>query len=102
VNYQLDAYEPYSAEQGEGTERPLVRRVMAIPAFRAAYIAAYRDALTTFLAETYLLTRVTALEQLMVGAASAGDATRVQNAADEMRTFISARHANVSAELDGL
>jgi hypothetical protein len=75
---------------------------MAIPAFRAAYIAAYRDALTTFLAETYLLTRVTALEQLMVGAASAGDATRVQNGADEMRTFISARHANVSAELDGL
>lgn len=102
VLYQLDAYEPYSAEQGEGTERPLIRRILAVPAFRAAYIAAYRDALTTFLDETYLLARVTALEQLLVDAASAGDATRVQSAADEMRQFISAKHAHASTELDGL
>lgn len=102
VFYQFDAYEPYSAEQGEGTERPLIRRVMAHPPFRAAYVAAYRQAMTTFLDANYLTTRVDALEQLLTGAASTSDRTRVQSSSDEMRQFIQARSNHVTNQLVGL
>jgi hypothetical protein len=102
VFYQFDDYQDYDAEDGEGMNRPLVRRIMALPAYRDAYVAAYREALTTYLDADYLVARVTALEQLLLNAASADDDSRVTSAANDMRQFIQAKHANVSAELDAL
>ncbi len=102
IFYQFGNHEPYAAEDGEGTERPLIRRVMAHPAFRDAYVAAYRQAMTTFLDHDYLLNRLDALEQLLVNAASTSDRTRVESSTQTMRQFIDERHAYVTDVLDNL
>lgn len=100
--YQLDGHEPYEAEQGEGTERPLVRRLLRCARFREAYVASYRQALKTFLDKQYLLDRVDALEALLVAAASSEDRDAVVSSSAEMRQFIEARFGLVKAEIDGM
>jgi spore coat protein CotH len=99
IFYQFDAYEPYRLSDNEGEERPLVRRLLAIPALRTAYVAAYRSALTTFLAKDYLLGRVAALNTLLMGHASPADAKLLTKATTDMQAFVDARYAAVSAEL---
>jgi hypothetical protein len=99
IYYQLDAYEPYRVSENEGQERPLVRRLLAIPALRSAYVAAYRAALETFLAKEYLLGRIAALNTLLMAHASAADARLLAKATNDMQAFVEARFAAVSAQL---
>jgi spore coat protein CotH len=99
IYYQLDAYEPYRVSENEGQERPLVRRLLALPALRSAYVAAYRTALETFLAKDYLLGRIAALNTLLMAHASAADARLLAKATSDMQAFVDARFAAVSAQL---
>jgi spore coat protein CotH len=102
VFYQMDQHEHYQQSSGEGTARPLVRRMLKVPAFRAQYVQNYKAALGTYLDETYLLARVDALEALLERHASGADRETLNESADTMREFITERFDNVSAELSGL
>jgi hypothetical protein len=99
VFYQIDAYEPYMLSENEGQERPLVRRLLKIPALRAAYLTTYRAALTSYLAKDYLLGRIAALDALLRAHASAADARLLVRATADMQAFVTARFDVVSAEL---
>ena len=102
VFYQLDAHEGYQMSSGEGTERPLVRRMLKVPSIRARYVENYKAALGSYLSESFLLARIDALEALLETKASDGDRESVNESADTMREFVSARFERVSAELSGL
>jgi spore coat protein CotH len=103
VLYQFDRFVDYRGRlPEEGTNRPLVTRVMKVPAFRAAYIARYKTALTTFLAKDYLLAQVAKLQTIIAGAAQANEMDTVNSTRKEIEDFITARSASVSSELAGL
>lgn len=100
IFYQFDKFEEYSGRHPEeGTERPLVRRMMKVPAFRSAYVARYREALGTFLDKDYLLGRVDKLSKLLASVASSGEATTLQDSTSDIRNFISKRSASVTTQL---
>jgi spore coat protein CotH len=102
VFYQLDAHQGYQMSRGEGTERPLVRRMLRIPAIRARYVQNYKAALGSYLSESYLLARIDALESLLEEHASSGDRETLNESSDTMRHFVSERFERVSEELSGL
>lgn len=102
VFYQFDGYESYDANPGEGTERPLVRRIMEHQQYRDAYVAAYRQALTTYLDRDYLIGRVDSLQSLLSNYASFEDSELLVESSDEIREFINARHSAVSEQLNSL
>jgi spore coat protein CotH len=102
VFYQLDAHQGYQMSRGEGTERPLVRRMLKIPAIRARYVQNYQAALGSYLNESYLLSRIDALESLLEEHASSGDRETLSESSDTMRNFVSERFERVSEELSGL
>lgn len=102
VFYQLDAHEDYQMSRGEGSERPLVRRMLKIPSIRARYVQNYKAALGTYLNENFLLSRIDALEALLEEHASSGDRATLNETSDTMRAFVSERFARVSEELSGL
>ncbi len=49
--YQFDEYEAYDLQPQEGSERPLVRRMMKFGTFRNAYVDEYKKALSSYLNE---------------------------------------------------
>jgi spore coat protein H len=99
IFYQFDGYEPYGGHDEEGTERPLATRMMLHAQFRDAYVARYREVLTTFLDRDYLLGRVDALTELVRPYAPAGDMADFDDANVDVREFIQLRSEIVSAQL---
>lgn len=99
IFYQLDRFESYQVSMNEGQERPLVRRLLKIPALRSAYLQTYKAALTSFLERGYLLDRVSKLENLLKSQASAQDLEELEDSTADVRAFIEARFSNVSAQL---
>lgn len=99
VFFQFDSHEPYDQHVEEGTERPLVRRMMVHDVFRQAYLNEYRRALGSHLDLDYLLARVDALEALVVAHAPPGGAASIQQSASSIRAFVRDRHDNVTREL---
>ncbi|HET9955764.1 MAG TPA: CotH kinase family protein, partial [Polyangiaceae bacterium] len=87
IFYQLDAFESYQLSMNEGQERPLVRRLLKIPAIRTAYLQAYKTALTTYLEKTYLLNRISRLQALVEAQASADELMELQDARSDMQQF---------------
>jgi len=102
VFYQFDQHEPYGEHAEEGTERPLVRRMMVHDQFRDAYVDEYRSALSRHLERDYLLERIDALESLLSDYASDHDSAALHDASEEMREFVRTRTSVVTAELDQL
>jgi spore coat protein H len=102
VFYQLDAHQGYQMSRGEGTERPLVRRLLKIPSIRARYVQSYKSALGSYLSESFLLSRIDALEALLEQHASGADRETLNESSDTMRQFVSERFESVSEELSGL
>jgi hypothetical protein len=87
IFYQLDQYESYQLSENEGTERPLVRRLMKVQAY---------------LEKGYLTARVDKLEALLDQKASDGDRQKLHDADHEIRDFVNQRFDRVSGELSGL
>lgn len=100
VFYQLDGFIDYPGRHAEeGTARPLVRRMMRVGAFRSAYLARYREALSTFLSEPYLIERVRLLSDLLAQSLGPEEAGRNDQVRAEIERFIIERSANVRAQL---
>jgi len=99
--YQFDKYEPYARRDGEGTERPLVRRMMEHARFREAYKARYREALATFLSRDALLKHMAALFALLERYASSEDLGQLKQTRADIEKFIKERWTHIDRELAG-
>jgi spore coat protein H len=98
---QFDKFEDYEGRSAEeGTARPLVTRMMAIPSFRAAYVARYRQALGSFLDENYLSQRVKALAAVVEKEIPETEKEDFNSSVVDIQQFIQKRSANVKAELE--
>lgn len=103
VIFQFDAFQDYPGRHPEeGTVRPLITRTMGVAEFRSAYLARYREALASFLAPDYLLSRIDSLEALLVPMAPAGDLETLTESTEQIREFVRARNTSVVSELKGL
>jgi spore coat protein H len=100
VFYQFDKFVEYKGRQAaEGTARPLVTRMMKVPAFRSAYVARYRAALKGFLAQDYLMTMVAKFSAIAAAAAQPDELPLLEEERADVEEFIGLRVASVSAEL---
>ncbi len=99
IFYQFDEFEWYGMEDGEGTERPLVTKMMLHPEFRDAYIAKYKELLSGVLNEDYIKNRASHLSNLLLSIASEEDRYEVEDANEEIQSFVSERSANVRGQL---
>jgi len=99
-NLALSEYAPPHAE--EGTERPLVRRLMTLDGQQQAYLERYRELSGTILSEAYLDQRADALLAIVEPEISQADRSRLDANDQALRTFIQQRTQNVEAELDAL
>lgn len=97
----------------EGTQRPLAWRIMAVPRFEAAYVARYRELMTSILSETYLHSRIDALAALaeplltdaLTGERRSGPTTErsdFEEATTDLREFVTERVAAVNREIASL
>ncbi|MFY0599468.1 MAG: CotH kinase family protein [Cyclobacteriaceae bacterium] len=98
IFYQFDKYEPYNLQPQEGSERPLVRKMMMHESFRNAYILEYQKALKTYLKESTLVSMIDSLKTLVTPSASASDLSTYTNEVRDMKNFISNRTRLVAAE----
>lgn len=87
---------------GEGTERPLVRRMMAVPELRQRYVERYRELLDGILGVEYLQNRIRALDDLVSPYAHGEDQGDLDRATEDMLSFVQRKHDFVRAELDAL
>jgi spore coat protein CotH len=100
VFFEFDAFEEYPGRlPEEGTARPLTTRMMRVPELRDAYLSRYRQALSSFLAETYLLSRIDDLEALLLPVTPAADLESLTDSTQQIRDFVTQRTASVTAEL---
>jgi hypothetical protein len=99
---QLDKYEPYKGQPNEGTERPLVRRMMEHDEFKTGYIREYAAAMKTYLGASVIVARIDSLAAVIRKNAS-GDELKYFNASvDAMKTFLESRYVHVQRQLDSL
>ena len=99
IFYQFDEFEPYELQEGESEDRPLVRRMMAYPKFRDAYIARYKELMSGVLDADYIKDRATRLTELVVGVAGDEDKYTAQDAEGEILEFAARRFENVQGQL---
>jgi hypothetical protein len=95
-----DYYPP--PHEDEGTERPLVRRMIVLDGQQDAYLERYRELSATILTAQYLEDRLSALTDLVLPHVSATDRERIEANEGSLRLFIQQRTAAVEAELDAL
>lgn len=95
---RFEANRPNSAE--EGTERPLVRRMMADPAFRQAYVERYRELGQSLLTEAFVGERIDALTDLCEAYVSPDDLNEVKRENDDIRAYVERRVASIRQQLD--
>ncbi len=99
VLYDLLKNEYIAPNDGEGTERPLVRRMMSMDGQTEAYLERYRELSVSILSEDYLLERLDALSTIVEPEISGTDMARLSSNNDTLTTFVQQRTAAVEAEL---
>jgi spore coat protein CotH len=101
IFYQLDEYEPFKGQENEGTERPLVRRMMKLGDFRDKYIREYRQALLTYLQIDTILAGIDASSSVVKEILQTDDSTLVtyQKSVAALERFVQARYERVSGQL---
>jgi hypothetical protein len=102
IFHEFDQFDGRDPATDEGTERPLVRRMMQQGEFRAAYVARYRELTSTILSAEYLTDRATRLLELLEGVASEEDGERLSENNDEILDFVQQRSENVARQLGEL
>jgi spore coat protein CotH len=101
IFYQLDEYEPYKGQENEGTERPLVRRMMKLGDFRDTYIQEYRRALMTYLHIDGILEGIDSAS-VVVKEILQNDEEELETYLEDetaLKTFIQKRYEQVSSQL---
>jgi spore coat protein H len=99
VLYNLLSSDYTPVHEAEGTERPLVRRLLAVPAIQQAYLDRYAALSETILSADYLSGRLEALTELVSPHISSTDRARLESYNSTTRAFIAARTSRVAAEL---
>lgn len=103
IFHSFDRFEPDEPNSDEeGTERPLVRRMFAVPAFREAYVQRYRALHETILSEDFLRSRLDELSALCEAHVSADDFSEVAENNDDIRQYIERRVQSIREQLDTL
>ena len=100
VFYQFDEFVEYMGRQAaEGTARPLITRMMQVPTFRDAYVARYRQALSSYLDKDYLLSMVSKFSEIADAAAQPDALAQLDEERLDIESFIPLRFTSVSTEL---
>ena len=100
--FQYDQYDAYTHRDDEGRERPFVRRLMRHDEYRQAYLARYRELMTTLFSAEYLEPRVNDLQNLVRPVASPEDQVKLDNNLNDLTRFIRDRRQNVTNQLTNL
>lgn len=102
IFHSFDRFEPNRPNSDEeGTERPLVRRMMAVQSFRDAYVARYRELLETTLDADVLERRITDLTTLCETYVSEADGSELHAQNDDIREYLERRLVSVREQLEG-
>ncbi len=96
---QFDQQAPYRRFGDEGTERPLVRRLMKHTVYRERYVTRYRELTETVLNEPFLVRHMDALTHVIREAANRSDIRRLERDNQRVARFIRERDKHVRREL---
>lgn len=91
--------EKYCPNSRETRSRPLLERVMKVPAWKRMYIGEYQKALRTYLAEAPMLARLDSLDALVKPDLTTSERTAFAQARTDMRNFIAVRTDHVASLL---
>lgn len=101
--HSFDHFEPEQPNSDEeGTERPLVRRMLSVRSFRDAYVQRYRELRQTVLNEEFLGARIDQLTALCEGHVSAEDFAEVSTQNEDIREYVQRRVTSVTEQLEEL
>lgn len=100
IFHSFDRFEPNRPNSlEEGTERPLVRRMMALDSFRKAYVERYKALTTQLLAVAPLETRIEELTALCAQYVSTEDLAEVEAQSADIREYVERRAMSVREQL---
>jgi spore coat protein CotH len=103
IFHSFDRFEPVEPNSDEeGTERPLVRRMFAVPSFRDAYVRRYRELTKELLDEEFLEARLAQLTTLCEAHVSEEDFAELTAQNEDIREYVERRVASVSEQLSDL
>ncbi len=102
IFHEFDHFEGDHPNDEEGTQRPLVRRMMSHAEFRNAYVERYRQLLDSTLEESYLRDRIQTLDELLKPFANDTERQHLADATADMLQFVERRQRSVRSELDTL
>ncbi len=98
IFYQFDKYESYDLQPQEGSERPLVRRMMGFSEFRDAYIREYKRALKSYLDQNHLYTVLDSMQAVVQNSSISGYSS-YKSATSDVKSFIVEKTQSVGNEL---
>lgn len=96
---QFDRQTPYRHSADEGSQRPLVRRLMKHQQYRERYITRYRELTKTVLNEAFLIHHTAALTSIIRKSASPSDIAKLNGDNARISSFIRKRAKHVNREL---
>ncbi|HEX2731638.1 MAG TPA: CotH kinase family protein [Polyangiaceae bacterium] len=99
IFHEFDHFEGRDPNTLEGSERPLVRRLMAIERYRQRYIDRYRELSASILSPDYLSKRIDRLLEQLSSVAPSDEAERVKQDSDQIKAFVRAKSDSTNAEL---
>ena len=102
VFYQLDEYEPFDGQENEGTERPLVRRMMKLGSFRDDYIREYRRAMNTYLQIDSLFSDIDSASAVVESILQGDERDKYLKGVNALKAFIHFRTISVTGQLADL
>ncbi|MFT4974964.1 MAG: spore coat protein CotH, partial [Myxococcota bacterium] len=88
IGYNLLESEYVPVHESEGTQRPLVRRLLGIPAYEQAYLERYAELSRSILSDGYLSDRLRALSDILEPHADSSDRQRIAESGASVRAFV--------------
>jgi spore coat protein CotH len=99
IFYQMFQFEPFDVHPEEGKLRPLVHRMMKIPAFKDDYVRAYDSALKTYLKKETLNAVLDSLQTVVANSGVSFGISNYKSAVSNMKSFINTKSNNVANEI---
>jgi spore coat protein H len=99
IFHEFDEFEGNDPDTDEGSERPLVRRLMQLPKYRQAYVARYLELRGTILNLAYLSARTSELSALIDSGVSEDEARAVRDDTERLLDFVRTKIESADAEL---
>lgn len=99
IFHEFDAFEGNDPNTEEGSERPLVRRLMALPEYRAAYLERYRQLRAELLNPDFIENRAAKLIEVMARSAAEDDVRKVREDTERVLQFVRIKTESVDEQL---